>query len=256
MFRVAIVLAILVLPIGCSLVPTGPEEQDEFEFKVSPSGIDDSVVDQESVLLVHLDPGTEDSIGSSKKVTISATADNSTITVINDEIGPGDVAEVRVKPSTMPNDDGTSNDDSPFPDSGTVEVTIRAERGTVVREQTVGVTVVSDEEIIIDPEAAAVRELFIPFLAQEHPELGIDTDTEWENEIVTPHVLIVTHYLFFSEEWEMHVCWHVMIPPHDWARIELRRRFSETEPSLAFEVTSRSADEPDFKEIEPSELWR
>ena len=41
--------------------------------------------------------------------------------------------------------------------------------------------------------------------------------------------LIVSHYLFFSEEWEMHVEWHIMVPPYDWAKIDLRHMFDEQE---------------------------
>jgi hypothetical protein len=61
-----------------------------------------------------------------------------------------------------------------------------------------------------------------------------------------------------SPNWEIHVYWHVMIPPYDWARIELRRRFVESAPSLAFELSSRSAPEQfDVVPIQPSDtLWR
>ena len=43
----------------------------------------------------------------------------------------------------------------------------------------------------------------------------------------------------------MGLTWHVMIPPDDWARIYLRRRFHEIRPSHAFEIASLDAnDEP------------
>ena len=106
--------------------------------------------------------------------------------------------------------------------------------------------------------AASMRDLFIPWLAANRAELDIDEQTEWEGTIVRPHILVVSHYLYFSDEWELHVFWHVMIPPYDWARIELRRRFEETLPSLAFEVPSVSAAGPVVvNEIEPEGyLWR
>jgi len=31
--------------------------------------------------------------------------------------------------------------------------------------------------------------------------------------MVSPQWLVVSHYLFFSEEWEMHVEWHIMVAP-------------------------------------------
>jgi len=122
----------------------------------------------------------------------------------------------------------------------------------------VPVHITSEEEDEVGPLAAEVRDLFIPWLAQNRPELGITEQTQWTGTIVTPHILVVTHYLYFSDEWEMHVFWHVMIPPYDWAKIELRRRFVETLPSLAFEIPSRSAAPPlEAQAIEPSDtLWR
>ncbi len=45
-------------------------------------------------------------------------------------------------------------------------------------------------------------------------------------------------YIFLSEEWEMYVTWHVMIPPYDWARIYLRHRYNQTAPTYAFEISS------------------
>ena len=103
-----------------------------------------------------------------------------------------------------------------------------------------------------------MRDRFIPWLAENQPELAIDETTVWQGTIVKPHWLVVSHYLFFGDEWEMHVSWHIMIAPYDWARIELRRRFEETLPSLAFEIPSVSAPEPtDVNQIEPEGiLWR
>ena len=53
------------------------------------------------------------------------------------------------------------------------------------------------------------------------------------------HILVVSHYLFFSEDWEMGLMWHIMIAPHDWSRIYLRPR-GEMAPTLAFEIPSVS----------------
>jgi hypothetical protein len=74
--------------------------------------------------------------------------------------------------------------------------------------------------------------------------------------MVSPVWLVVSHYLFFSAEWEMHLSWHVMIAPDDWSRIELRRRFIETKPSLAFEIASVSAGSESRSTAPPDELWR
>jgi hypothetical protein len=64
------------------------------------------------------------------------------------------------------------------------------------------------------------------------------------------------HYLFFSDEWEMHVAWHIMIPPYDWVRIDLRRRYVETAPSRAFEISSRSSGAEPIEIAPPDSMWR
>lgn len=42
--------------------------------------------------------------------------------------------------------------------------------------------------------------LFIAYLEESHPELNITSDTKWEGTMVSPEWLVVSHYLFFSEE--------------------------------------------------------
>ena len=48
--------------------------------------------------------------------------------------------------------------------------------------------------------AAFYHDLFIPWLAEHHPELGITGQTKWTGTIVKPHILVVMYYLFFSSE--------------------------------------------------------
>jgi hypothetical protein len=57
--------------------------------------------------------------------------------------------------------------------------------------------------------------------------------------ITKPNILVVSHYLFFSSGWELGLMWHVMIPPHDWTEIYLRRR-GDLAPAYAFRLDSRT----------------
>jgi hypothetical protein len=99
-----------------------------------------------------------------------------------------------------------------------------------------------------------MRDKFIPWLAAEHPELGITDETEWTPTVVRPHIMVVMYYLFFSEEWEMGVSWHVTIPPHDWSRIYLRHRYTETTPSHGFELSSVSSEDEEPHPIDMDQL--
>ncbi|GAI03110.1 unnamed protein product, partial [marine sediment metagenome] len=99
---------------------------------------------------------------------------------------------------------------------------------------------------------------FISWLAANHPEFGITSETEWTGTIVYPGIMEVSYYLFFSEDWEMGVRWHVTIVPDDWAEIYLRKRFTETQPSHAFKIDSyETYPQPEPYAINPPEsVWR
>ena len=143
----------------------------------------------------------------------------------------------------------------------TLTVTVRGERGGLEQTETVTVEVMEGEDDDgMASTAAEMRDKFIPWLAANHPEFGITSETEWTGTIVKPDIMVVMYYLFFSEDWEMGVSWHVTIPPHNWARIYIRHRFTEVTPSYAFEISSWSEEgEPhaiDLKDAFAESVWR
>ena len=162
-----------------------------------------------------------------KAVTISATAPDCQVTVLPQTITSGKVAEVTVVPAEA--DVGKN-----------VTVTIQGERGEVKQTKTVTFEIIEEEdrEETLGPEAVNIRNNFTQWLSTNHPELGITSETAWTGTVVNPRVLVVMHYMFLSEDWEMYVTWHVMIPPYDWARIYIRHRCNQTAPTYAFEISS------------------
>ena len=230
---------------GCDLF-----EAKQFGMVVTPEEITDAIPLQQCVLLVTI--VELEGIGiSTLPAHVVAAAPGAAVQVQNPDVRAGEVAEIVVIPAPLA--DGEEADE----EGRDITVTIQAARRGLVATKTVTIHIWSEEEEEVKEAAEEVRDLFIPFLSEEHPEFGIDEDTEWTGTIVTLHNLVVTHYLFFSDEWEMHVYWHVMIPPYNWARIELRRRFEEMLPSEAFEIPSRTADPIEVNEIAPSTtLWR
>lgn len=217
------------------------EDIATFSMTVVPTSLrGDSIVGQRCVFLVTV--ADKEAAANGGAVALSASASSADIDIDPLEILPGEVAEVTVTPQT--------------PSVGTtVELTIQGARDGSTVEEDVSFAVAEGEDDRAT-YAAELRDRFVSWLATEHPELGITEDTEWQGTMVSPVWLVVSHYLFFSDEWEMHVEWHVMIAPDDWAKIDLRRRFSETKPSYAFEISSVSAeDEPRETEV-PEEAWR
>lgn len=219
-----------------------------FNMTVMPAEIVDSIPGQRCVFLVQIEPTGY--LNTPVEITVEVNGEKADAYVDNNFIDPNEVAEVSVIPKALAaakQDEGRD-----------VKAIIRGEFDGAVRWQTVTVHVTSEEEDLVAPRAEELRDFFIPWLEANRPELGITAATSWEGTIVSPHILVVTHYLFFSNEWEMHIFWHVMTPPNDWARIELRHRFYETLPSLAFEIPSVDAGAPyDIVETQPSDtLWR
>ena len=190
--------------------------------------------------------------GKGEEVTISVT---NPVGVQSQTIKPGQVAEVIL----IPDEESKGK---------TITVTIFGERNEVEHTATVTVEVIESEFSYeyydeLAPYAQEMRDRFIPWIATNYPELGITSETEWTRTVIKPGIVVVMYYLFFSEEWEMGVTWHVTRVPDDWTRIYLRRRNSEMKPSYGFEISSQKTegDEPhvvDLKDLKyfMTEVWR
>ena len=166
----------------------------------------------------------KDGGGGSSPATISAVASGASVVDVRPaQLAPGEVGEVWV-----------------VPDPATTEVvdgvTISATRAGVVRttQRSIRIMPMIDERA---KDAQPYFERWVAWLAAEQPELGITAETAWEPVFVSTF-LVVSHYSYYSDEWELTLSWHNMIPPDDWTEITLRHRGTETAPSLAFHVDS------------------
>jgi hypothetical protein len=231
-----LLITALSLSAGCS-----SEDLVVFHIQVIPEQLNgDAIAGQQCVFLVTVVHEGEG--GSEKAVSLSATAPGSTVAVNPQAIVPGQVAEVTV----IPGQASIGNN---------IEVTVLGERGELTDEKVITFDVVEGEDDR-GPYATELRDKFVAWLTTNHPELGITNETEWSGTMVSPRWLVVSHYLFFSEDWEMHVSWHIMVPPYDWARIDLRHRFDEETPSYAFEISSVDADSEPCPIDPPESVWR
>ena len=227
-----IVVVIVIVAITC-LPPT-------FRINVIPEQLrEPSIAGQHCVFLVTVtDEGQENQL----PARISAKAPDAEVVIYQQDIVEGQVAEVVVIPAQASI-------------NKTIEVIITGNPSSLIDEKVVSFDVVEGEDGLQE-YAVEVLDRFVPWLARNHPELGITDDTEWNGTIVSPKWLVVSHYLFFSEEWEVHISWHVTIPPYDWARIDLRHRFDELEPSYAFEISSLDANSEPIPIEPPETVWR
>jgi hypothetical protein len=222
-----------------------PDENTAFHINVIPEQRTEnqdplySIAGQHFVFLVTItDEGQECEL----PVRISATAPGAEVIIYQEDIFEGEVAEVVVIPAQA--SIGT-----------TIEVTITGTRDSASDKKVVSFEVAEGED---DRQeyAEELLDRFVPWLATNHTELAITDDTAWNGTMVSPVWLVVSHYLFFSEKWEVHIEWHIMMPPDDWARIDLRHRFDELEPSYAFEISSVNATSEPIPIEVPETVWR
>ena len=212
----------------------------EFHINVIPEQLRGaSIAGQHCVFLVTItDEGQECEL----PVRISAQAPDAEVVIYQQDIVEGQVAEVVIIPAQASINKA-------------IEVIITGIRSSQTDEKVVSFEVAEGED---DRQeyAEELLDRFVPWLATNHPELGITDDTAWNGTMVSPVWLVVSHYLFFSEEWEAHIEWHIMMPPDDWARIDLRHRFDELQPSCAFEISSVNATSEPIPIEPPETVWR
>jgi len=218
-----------------NIIPQTPEVvETQTTYKYSIAG-------QHFVFLVTV---TDDGGLSGIPVTISARATGAAVDIVvyHAEILPGEVAEVFVTPG-------------PKSIGKTIKVTITGTQGKL-NDKKVAKFIVAEGEDDRGEYAAELLDRFIPWLAANQTQLGITEGTDWNGTMVSPVWLVVSHYLFFSDEWEVHICWHIMIPPYDWARIDLRHRFDELAPSYSFEISSLNSTGLPIPIEVPEAVWR
>ncbi len=235
-FLIALVLIVSVA--GLAYESQAPAQA--FTLRVFPDSIKgNAIAGQRVVFLVTVSSNGSGTLGGVK---VFATAPNSSVSVTPETLSPGDVGEVTVIPDV--NTVGTN-----------ITLSVRAEGPRSTQTHSVEFFVDSGEDWRLD-HARELRDLFVQWLQLDAPKLGITNQTQWLGTIVSPRWLIVEHYLFFSKDWEMHVYWHVMIPPYDWARIDLRHRSTAFVPSLSYEISSVSGSTPPHPIPPPEQTWR
>ena len=249
-------LAIIVAIVGIAFFPPASGQPDDgdsnengaFDINVIPETpvqtegdtvFKYSIAGQHCVFLVVI---ADDGQGSELPVSISAEAPGATVVIYHGDLFAGEVAEVVVTPAQASV-------------GKTITVTITGNRGGSTDEEVVEF-VVAEGEDDRGEYAGELLDKFVSWLAENHPELGITVDIAWNGTTVSPVWLVVSHYLFFSDEWEAHIEWHIMIAPYDWAKIDLRRRFDELAPSYAFEISSLTANDLPIAIEVPETAWR
>jgi hypothetical protein len=210
----------------------------DFTLTVLPERFTGMGIGGQPILLLVMASGA----ASDGPVEISATSQGAMVSVEPARLEPGVVGEITVIPAAVTQETELG-------------IAISAARGDVEHVSSRSLKVFPGEGTE-GATAAGFLARFAEWLEVNRPDLGITRATAWE-EAAGPWVLIVTHYMYLSEEWELDLAWHAAtIPPNDWVRINLRRRWVEVAPSIAFEISSAAAfDQP--RDIPPDPaVWR
>jgi hypothetical protein len=213
----AIAVVALLIPSACGGGSTVPTTTVPLAVIVSPEHVNGVLPGSELLLLV----GRTD--GGNARATVTAQAPGATVSVEPSTISADDVAEVTVIPNA-------TNEETEL----TVTITVTADSSTETVTRVVTVVPWEDDR---DQQAAEILGLFTPWLAANRPELGLTPAAVFDGTFVAPHLLIVSHYAFLGDDWEIGVSWHVMVAPDDFAEIYLRPR-SELRPTHAFRISS------------------
>lgn len=196
---------------------TAGHEQASFELIVEPTEFFPVTPGQLFVVLAS-------SVGADSPIVVSASGSGAaTVEPEQLALAPGDVAEFTVV--ALPESVG-----------GSITVDLTGQSGGVETSHSLTLEVV-DWPDDIRPLAIELRDRFVNHLEREYPELGISSETEWTPTITKPQILVVMHYLFFSDDWEMGITWHVTVPEHAWSRMYLRPRDQLT-PTFGLEIPS------------------
>lgn len=216
------------------------DAQAPFELQIFP-GTMQAIPQQDCIFLLRVED-TGKGAGEGGTVELRASGEGILFYLTKASIVSGDVSELHI----IPGQEHTNKQ---------IQVELNAERKDVKKKNSVTVTVISGEDHLA-PNATDIRNRFVTWLAENYPQLNIKESTIWNGTLVNPNITIVSYYLFFSGEWEMGLTYHVMIPPNDWARIYLRKRDSEWNPSHAFEISSLAS--PDLPHVitPPDEVIR
>jgi len=214
-----IVLATIVL--STALTACAGDEAVPFSIVLSPEFVQGAVPGSPTGVLVTV----ENESSTDTPVTLAVSANGGEATVEPGTISEGEVAEVWITP------DATATERE-------MEIVVTGTRGGLEATQTKTFTVLVWEDDRGE-YARTLLDLFTIWLAENRPDLGVSPDTVFTGSLSAPGLLVVSHYLFLSDDWEVGLSWHVMIPPDDWSEIYLRPRGGGV-PTLAFRLSSQA----------------
>ncbi|MDO8361317.1 MAG: hypothetical protein Q7V88_00325 [Actinomycetota bacterium] len=218
MSRAVWVLALALPALACAESDEGAAP--EWVLSRSPAFVNRVIPGERPLALVT----SGDQEGERVELTAVISLDGGTVALRPASIGAGEVSEVWVDlPST--------DTETPF------TVTVTGTRGTTEHTVIIDATAIPGADDLA-PMADQIIGVFLDELGGTveglPPEVaGLARGTP------VAGLLVVSHYAWFTDEYEVGLSWHIMIAPDDWAEIYLRPR-DQLQPTRAFRLDSWS----------------
>jgi hypothetical protein len=221
---IAVSTALLAVSVGtaCRGDDDGNGGKGPFELVVHPEFVQGMYANQPVTILVAI----EEEVEGGGPVELTVDSDKAEVSVVPRDISAGQVAEVTITAG-------------PVVEEEEIGVTVSARRGETERSLTKQVIVMPGEDDR-EPMARDILALFLPWLEANHPEFELGPNSELDGMFVAPRLLVVSHYAFFNESYEIGIGWHIMVQPDDWADIYVRPR-DDLRPTAAFRLSSWGA---------------
>jgi len=225
-------VACLLLLASCS---SGDEKAAEpLVLSRSPEFVNRMIPGRRPLAIVSAGSGT----GDAAALTGTSTMTGMTVSFVPPTLVPGASVEVWVDVPEV-------TEEVPF------TVTIRATRGKEEQTLTVDATAIPGEDDLQET-GKQIAAVFLERLKDQLPGLPADTSA-LVNGTPVAGLLVVMHYAWFTDVYEIGLAWHIMVAPDDFAEMYVRPR-GERAPTHTYRInswsTALSGGAYEFTEVE------
>lgn len=216
--RILMVLMLTAASAACT--QSADDSAPALEISSSPAFVNRIIPGHRPVALVTV--GAE----GGKVVTLTATSslEGAVVTMEPASVTEAQVSEVWI---TLPD----VTEDVPF------SVTVTATLGATTRSVVIDATAIAGTDDLVST-ATDIAEVFLRELAATVPDIPNNT-SGLSNGTPVAGLLVVSHYAWFTDRFEIGLSWHIMVAPDDFAELYIRPR-DRLAPTRAFRINSWS----------------
>lgn len=227
------IMALAALSVACG--DSADDTAPTLSLRTSPEFVNRIIPGTRPMALVAVDTDTDDAV----RLTGTASLSGAEVSFQPASVSANGVAEVWV---TLPE----TSDETPF------TVTVTATAGSTKTEATIDATAIPGTDDL-GATAVTIVDVFLDEMEGLVPGLPASSDG-LSNGTPVAGLLVVSHYAWFTDEYEIGLAWHIMIAPDDFAELYLRPR-DEVAPTMAFRIntwsTALAGGDFTFSEVDP-----